>query len=189
MSGATRLRFVHLDLDMDRDDWMNWAIDAAIEPVVIAFHRFRDDMLHSYDPKARTSPNPRGWEFVSDICKQNPDPRVELAMFEGIVGTATAVEFAGFKKLYRELPQIDAILLDPKKTPVPAQPNVRYAVAAALARRASASNFGRIVTYLERMPVEFNVLAVKMAIGRANGELSSTPEFTKWAIAHQDVTF
>jgi hypothetical protein len=189
MSGAMKLRFIHLDLETDREDWMSWAIGAGIEPVVIAFHRFRDDLLHVYEPKERTSPNPRGWEFVSDICGQNPERALEHALFAGVLGEATAVEFSGFRRLYADLPHIDAILLEPKKTAVPTAPNVRFAVAAALARRASASNFGRIITYLERMPVEFNVLAVKMAVGRANGELSATPDFTRWAIAHSDVTF
>ncbi|WP_180542181.1 AAA family ATPase [Nevskia soli] len=189
MSCAMKLRFVHLNLAVDRDDWMKWAIEAGIEPVVIAFHRFRDDLLHVYDPKALTSPNPRGWEFVSEICSQNPDPALEHEIFTGVLGEATAVEFSGFRRLYANLPQIDAILLDPLKTRVPAEPNVRFAVAAALSRRASATNFGRVLQYLERMPIEFNVLAVKMAVGRANGALSATPEFTRWAIAHADVTF
>ena len=189
MSGAMKLRFVHLDLEADRDDWMDWAIGANIDPSVIAFHRFRDDLLHVYDAKARTSPNPRGWEFVSDLCRENPDTRFEKALFDGILGEAVSVEFCGFRELYRSLPQIDSILLEPSKTPVPDAPNVRFAVAAALSRRASAQNFGRVLTYLERLPVEFNVLAVKMALGRANGELSATPEFTRWAVKHKDVTF
>ncbi len=189
MSSAMKLRFAHLDLEVSTDDWCQWAVAAGIEPVVIAFLRFRPELLHSFDAKARVSPNPRAWQFVSEIAAQNPDPRVEHALFAGCVGEATAVEFSGFRRLYKDLPQIDAILLEPKKTAVPTAPATLYAIAAALSRRASDVNFGRILTYLERMPVEYNVLAVKMAVGRANGRLTSTPEFTRWAVAHADVTF
>ena len=189
MSSAMKLRFVHLDLEPDNDDWSSWAVGAGIEPVVIAFLRFRPEFLHRFDPKARVSPNPRSWEFISQIVAENPDPRIEHALFTGAIGEATAVEFSGFRRLFRELPQIDAILLEPHKTKVPTEPSVLYAISAALARRASEQNIGRVLTYLERMPVEYNVLAVKMAVGRQNGHISATPEFTKWAVAHSDVTF
>ena len=189
MSSAMKLRFIHLDLEVSNDDWCQWAVGAGLEPVVIGFLRFRPELLHAFDAKARVSPNPRAWQFVSDIVRQNPNARIAHELFVGVLGEAAAIEFSGFRRLYSELPQIDAILLEPHKTKVPADSCTLYAVAAALARRASANNFGRILTYLERMPVEYNVLAVKMAAGRQNGQLTSTPEFTKWAVAHSDVTF
>lgn len=188
LSAATRLRSIRLDLEVDVTDWMNWAVEAGIEPSVIAFHRFRDGLLHNFDPKAWTSPNPRSWEFVSQICYQNADPRIEHALIVGAIGEAAAVEFSGFRKLYRELPSIDAIVMEPLKTKVPEAPNVRYAIAAALSRRISDTNFGRILQYLERMPVEFNVMAVRAAIGRVGELLTSTPEYTRWIVKHADVT-
>lgn len=189
MSSAMKKRFIHFDLEVSVDDWCRWAVGAGVEPVVIAFIRFRPELLHRFDAKARQSPSPRSWEFLSQLVAQQLNPRVEHALFAGTVGEAAAVEFSGFKRLYTSLPQIDAILLNPAKTPVPTEPATLYAIAAALARRASAQNVGRILTYLERMPVEYNVLSVKMAAGRANGTITATPEFTKWAVAHSDVTF
>jgi hypothetical protein len=190
MSSAMKLRFQHLDLEINHEDWCKWAVGAGIEPVVIAFIRFREELLHRFDAKARTSPNPRSWQFVSQIVAQDPDPRVEHALFAGAIGEAAAIEFSGFRRLYKSLPQIDAIMLNPKTAPVPTEPATLYAVSAALSRRASDQNFGRILTYLERLPVEFNVLCTKIATGRPNGnELTATPEFTKWAVAHSDVTF
>jgi hypothetical protein len=189
MSGAMKLRFVHIDLEVNVDDWCKWAIAAGVEPVVIAFIRFRPELLHSFDPKARVSPNPRSWEFVSQIVAQMPVAEVRHALFVGNVGESTAVEFSGFERLFATLPQIDSIVIDPVKTKVPVEPATLYAVAAALARRISATNIGRILTYLERMPIEYNVLCVKIAVGRLASQLTSTPEFTRWAVAHSDVTF
>jgi hypothetical protein len=63
-----------------------------------------------------------------------------------------------------------------------------YAVATALGRRSSVVNFGNVVKYLERLPVEFNVMCVKDAQARLP-ELAKTGVFMKWAVQHSDVTF
>jgi hypothetical protein len=63
-----------------------------------------------------------------------------------------------------------------------------YALSGALAERATENNFDRVVTYTERMPPEFSVLAISYA-SRKNPDLTSTQAFTKWAMAHQDVLF
>jgi hypothetical protein len=36
-----RNRFVHLDFEVDIQEWSEWAIQAALRPEVIAFLRFR----------------------------------------------------------------------------------------------------------------------------------------------------
>ncbi|MFX9180977.1 hypothetical protein ABTN76_19700, partial [Acinetobacter baumannii] len=85
------------------------------------------------------------------------------------------------------LPSIDAILLDPVKADVPKDVSGLYAVAAALGHRADPRNLGRVMKYLDRLPDEYNVLAVRDATVR-DKSLSATPEFTKWSIKHQEVT-
>ena len=133
------------------------------------------------------TPNPRAWEFVSQIVAQGcANKRVEHSLFAGNIGDSAAVEFSAFLRLYKSLPSIDGILLDPKKADVPAESGTLYAITAALARRSKQENFGRVMTYLERLPVEFSVFGVKDAIGR-DKELATTRTFTEWAITHQDV--
>jgi len=44
--------------------------------------------------------------------------------------------FSGFLRMFRELPNIDAILLNPSGEPVPDLPAALYAVASAFAHRA-----------------------------------------------------
>ncbi len=61
-------------------------------------------------------------------------------------------------RMFRELPNIDAILLNPSGEPVPDSPAAQYAVASALAHRASDTNFDHICLYLERMPTESRAL-------------------------------
>jgi hypothetical protein len=77
------------------------------------------------------------------------------------VGTGAAAEFSGFLRIFRELPNIDAILLSPFQEPVPENAAAQYAVPSALAHCASDTNFDRISLYLNRLPTEFRMLSVR----------------------------
>lgn len=183
---ALGMRFVHLDLAIDVDEWCKWAVKADLAPETIAFIRFRPDLLHQYDPRARANPSPRTWEFVSRITQQKPTAGIEHALVSGAVGDESAIEYTGFLRLYRELPSIDQIMLNPATAPVPTSPASLYAVASAIARRCSPSNVGRAIAYLDRIGVEYAVMAIRDATDR-DQTITSTGEFTKWAISHSDI--
>jgi len=188
MSSALSNRFLHINVEPDLDDWCKWAITANVEPVVIAFLRFRSELLHKFDRNSRAFPSPRSWSFVSGITAQKPTTDIELALVAGSVGHAAAIDYMAFLKLYRSLPSIDAILLNPTGSPVPSEASTLYAVSSALARRVQPGNLGRVLQYLDRLPEEFNVMAIRDATTR-DASLTSTPEFTKWAVKHSDVVF
>jgi hypothetical protein len=134
-----------------------------------------------FERDANAFPSPRSWQFVSRILDCGAEAPVEFEMVAGAVGNAAATEFCAFLKMFRELPNIDAILLNPSKEPVPDSPAAQYAVASALAHRASDTNFDRICLYLERMPTEFRVLCVRDASVR-DETIKHTAAFTRWAI-------
>ncbi len=188
MPQALANRFAHLEMEADVEDWSKWAVTANIEPAVIAFLRFRPDMLHQFSLKEKAFPTPRSWEFVSRITAKKPGNGIEHALYAGSVGEGAAVEYSGFLRMYRELPSIDGILLNPATAALPTQPATLFAVAAALARRANDSNFGRVIQYMSRLPKEFNVYCVKDAI-RRDPSLQHLPEFTDWAVKNADVCF
>jgi hypothetical protein len=188
MNSALSTRFRHLDAEADLDQWCQWAIRADIQPVVIAFVRFRPELLYKFEAGERTFPCPRTHEAVSRMVACNPSPAIEHDLYRGAYGDGAAVEFSAFMQLYRELPSIDAILLDPKHAPVPEKPASLFAVSCALGRRATVDNFDRVTQYLNRLSDEYNVMAVKDAVARDAG-IAGTPVFTKWAIKHSDVVF
>jgi MoxR-like ATPase len=186
MPTPLRNRFVHLEFEVDLQEWSEWAIRAGIRPEVIAFLRFRQELLSVFDRDANAFPSPRSWEFISRILDATPDQAVEHELFAGAVGSGAATEFSAFMRMFRELPNIDAILLNPLKEPVPENAAAQYAVASALARCASDTNFDRVCLYLNRMPTEFRVLCVRDASLR-QPEIRHTPSYTKWAIENHDV--
>jgi hypothetical protein len=186
MPTPLRNRFVHLDFEVDLQEWSEWAFQANIRPEVIAFLRFRQELLNAFDRDANAFPSPRSWEFVSRILGAAPDQSVEHELFAGAVGAGAATEFSAFLKTFRELPNIDAILMNPLKEPVPENAAAQYAVASALAHCASDANFDRICTYLGRMPTEFSVLCVR-DVSLRQPAVQHTPAFTKWATANHHV--
>jgi hypothetical protein len=188
MPAALAARFVHLEMDPDIQSWSEWAIREALRPELIAFLRFRPELLNKPQPLSRVSPTPRTWAFVHDIVEDGNDPDVELALVHGTVGHEAAIEFEAFLRLYRSLPNIDAILLNPTTAAVPPPDEVstRYAVAAALAGRATDTNLGRVIAYMERVGTEYAVFTVKAAVGR-DSSLGSTHDFTRFIDAHPDV--
>lgn len=185
MSDALVNRFVHLDAETDLNDWCNWAVTSNIEPVVIAFLRFRNELLHKHDAQAKAYPTPRSWEFVSRITATHPGNGIEHELFKGAVGEGAATEYSAFLRLFRELPNIDQILMDPKKALVPDGASTLYAISSALARRTSETNIARVIQYLDRLPQEYAVMAIKDATAR-DKSLCNLPEFTKWVLKHQE---
>lgn len=194
-SGAKRVlqalnnRFLHLNFDVDLDDWSQWALESGkISPAVLAFIRFRPGLLMDFEPDKREFPTPRTWEYVSTYMgyEATTDEDTEFESISGLVGEGAASEFTGFLRIWRNLPNIDGIIIDPKKSPVPDDPATLFAVATALANRASEENFGHILTYANRMPPDYQVILIKDSMAR-NGALGSTKEFNEWAIKNHDV--
>ena len=186
MPTPLRNRFVHLEFEVDMQEWSEWAIRAGVRPEVIAFLRFRAELLNAFDRDANAFPSPRSWEFVSRILESQPEPGIEHELFAGAVGSGAATEFSAFLRMFRELPNIDAILVNPHQEPVPENAAAQYAVASALAHRASDANLDRICVYLERMPTEFCVLCVRDASLREPA-IRHTAAYTKWAIQNHHV--
>jgi hypothetical protein len=186
--GHLRNRETVYELDTHLDDWTQWAIDNDVKPELVSFIRFRPALLHDYDPQRDQNATPRSWvEGVSDVLGQVPAD-AEFDSFKGAVGEGAAAEFVGFLRIFRKLPNPDAVLMNPTTAAVPTDPATLYALSGAIAERATENNFERVCTYAERMPADFSVLTVSYA-SRKKPELANTQAFNKWVVNHQDVLF
>ena len=130
MPRPLRNRFVHLDLEPDFEDWCQWAVKAGIRPEIVAFLRFKPALLHDADA-TRTSTRGHaavlgdGFQCVDRICaRQNEGfshgtTEIEAQLLEGTIGPAATTELIAFLRLFRQLPSIDEILLNPDSAPFP----------------------------------------------------------------------
>lgn len=203
MSTALKNRFTHLTYEVNNDDWCEWALRNNVSTEVLGFIRFRPMLLNDFEQRndskaerermqhlknAQAFATPRSWEFLSRVVQQNPNPGLEYELYSGIVGEGAAAEFMGYLKYYRDLPNLDALLMNPGKAPVPEEPATLYALSTGLATKATKDSMERVVQYALRMPAEFQVLLMKDAIVRDN-TLTETRAFTDWSIKNAHVLF
>jgi hypothetical protein len=194
MPRPLRNRFVHLDLEPDLSDWCKWAVQSGVRPEIIAFLRFKPALLHDADATSDQNawPTPRSWEMASNVLKglsargAIANSAIEAQMFEGTIGPAATAELVGFLRLFRQLPSIDEILLTPETAPLPDDPSAQIAIATALGRAMSDQSITKGTKYLDRMPTEMRVLAMRDAAARDRA-ITHTPEFVRFGVEHAEV--
>lgn len=167
------------------DDFSAWAAANGCNDKVLAFLRFRADMLHKFSGKDYTSgqqfPTPRGWMRASDhMTLDLPDADLH-ELIRGDVGEEAGQEFVTFLLNYEGLVSVQEILADPLHAPVPTDIGKRYAVTMALASQMDKTNADKAYIYLKRMPRDFQVLAVTVAYRRNKTEIMRTAMFAEFA--------
>ena len=191
-------RFTHYEIEPHLDDWVGWAHAAGIDERVIAFLRFRPELLFEFKPAQNpvAFPSPRSWEYAHRaLVKFGDAPHLLPDALRACVGAGAGVEFKAFIDHMGELPDIDAILQGEDEH-VPPGIDMQYGVAAALVRRAvearelprAAAVYGNILRYARGFPQrEMGVMLVSdmhRSIGRP---LFAVPEFAEWASSISDL--
>lgn len=191
-------RFAHFEVETNLDDWAAWAYAHGIDERVIAFLRFRPELLFDFNPAHNpiAFPSPRSWEFAHRaLAKFGDQPALLLGAVEACVGPAAGIEFKAFIDNLDSLPDIDAIVAGDAAN-VPKETDLQYAVASALVSRAvrvrgtpdESKVYGNILHYADRFPTrEMGVMLVS-DLQRAVGErIFALPQFAQWAKNVADV--
>lgn len=191
-------RFSHFEVETHLDDWVAWAYANGIDERLIAFLRFRPELLFDFDPAHNpvAFPSPRSWEFAHRaLAKFMESPDLLLGGLQACVGPAAGIELKAFIDNLDSLPDIDAIASG-NPGAVPKEIDLQYAVASALVARAirargtpdEATVHGHILDYANRFPNrEMGVMLVS-DMQRAVGErLFQLPQFAQWAKNVADV--
>ena len=110
-------RFVHLNLDVNFDDWMMWAAEARVHADVVGYLSFAKGDLYNFDPRSpdHAFASPRTWVFVSEMLEDTAgdDPMSDSQMTDliaGTVGEGMAVKFMNHRSFASELPNPSDIL-------------------------------------------------------------------------------
>lgn len=187
-AGANRIlshlndRVTTIDFEVKTDDWIEWALtEGNVAPEVIAFLQWRSDLLApTFDPNIPKNPTPRAWaERVSPALHVTPKAAIYETV-KGDVGEGAAVEFIAFTETFASLPDPDLVFAKPDTFHVPDEAHILYALIGALISRVTPETFPAFVTYAQRMPPEFMVMAMRNVI-IAHAQLTQTSTFTTWA--------
>lgn len=106
-------RFIHIEVEINIDEWIAWAMKNEINERIIGFLKFRPDLLSRINENRNSInfPCPRTWAFASTLLGSGIDP---VEAVESSVGTGVSAEFSGWLKVYDKLPDVEEIL-DGKK--------------------------------------------------------------------------
>jgi hypothetical protein len=193
-------RFTHYEVEANLDDWVTWAHQANVDERIIAFLRFRPDLLFDFNPAHNpvAFPSPRSWEYAHRALHKFSDiPQLMLDGLQACVGPTAGIELKAFVDNMEQLPDIDAILQG-EITQVPKSIDLQYGVAAALVRRAvrakdtpqAATVLGNILRYARRFPQREMGVMLVTDLSRSIGKpLYAVPEFAEWAKSIEDLLF
>ena len=180
ISTALANRFAHIHVRPDYDCWKIWAMQHDIDPMLVGFLGFRQDLLHSMEgANLLAFPSPRSWAKASKVFDL-PDGMRFRALC-ALVGEGVAAEVSAFFKIVK-LPDLEDIVKKPLKTMIPDEPASRYALSSMLARNLTKDNFPSIFKYIMRdeFGADFGTVVVLDATKR-DSTLCDTDTFIEWA--------
>ncbi len=192
-SGANRLttklanRLSMIEFESHHEDLIQHAIDQEWDPIQIQFHKFRPALVNEFKPERLVNPTSRSWERVNMIPGDLPT-NIYMEHVKAEVGEGAAAEYTSFRKIAKDLPDIDDILADPKKAYAPpsTEPATLWALCGSLARHVKATNIDNLETYLKRLPPEFAMMVMR-DIASLQPNLTATKAFGRWAAANKEV--
>jgi len=160
-------RFVHFEMEVDFDDWKAWAYGAGIESAIIGYLAYDKSMLFTFDPTSneKAFATPRSWEYVDSIVKSGIDTELILDSISGAVGREAAVGYSSFKKVMKQLPDLNTILDGTLTELNEDDPKVLMALAIglvnALRENPSDDAIKNVLDFSLQLPGEFAIMLVK----------------------------
>lgn len=181
----------------DVDQWVSWAIDAKLEPEIIAFAKMRPNVVFESEvPSVPDTPwcTPRSLHAVSDFAKAFPggirslaSSVTGMALMTGAIGKGAAGELATVVKSAINLPTMEEILANPEECRIPSELSEAYAAIMLVAVRADYQKHGDApVRYLTRFQANFALTALVTLANRDKNFLMSKA-VQNWVSSNKDL--
>lgn len=184
LSTAMQSRVIHLELEVDFDDWLrDVALKYNYDSRIIAFLSAYPGKLMDFKPDHhdRTFCCPRTWEFVNKLTKDRDGNQKEIddemgLLLAGAITSGVAMEFVKFVEVYARMISIGEICNNPDKCRLPGELNLKWAVITQMMEHVSNENFKALRTYADRFDISFRILFYRSVLIR-HPELRTHPEF------------
>jgi len=139
-------------------EWFDYAVKEGYNPSVIAFFRYNIQLFERTTPKAIN--------LLNELLKENLTKDFRQELIVEVMGEIIGIEFLHFELVINNMPAFEDILNAPKTAKIPEHPAVLYGLVEALGEKASPDNMKKICEYINRLPDEYGVIAVKIAVLR-----------------------
>lgn len=158
MSSALISRFVHFNLELNIDDWIEWAITNDIDKRIISYINFKPTALYTFNPDS-TEPyaSPRTWEMLSKVLSIAEPNKI---ICSGLVGDGVANEFIAYTQIYKDLPTLKEIIDNPL-IDLPNELGTKWALLLMVAEQVDKTNANTLQTFFERFPIDLQIIAMR----------------------------
>jgi energy-coupling factor transporter ATP-binding protein EcfA2 len=189
----------------DAEEWLEWAINNDIEPLIMAWVRQYPQALQSYldDPsnanefiynpkKVMTSfVSPRSLERASNIVRVRSkiDDDTLIAAMSGAVGEAASRSIQAYVEYQDQLPTWEAIIKNPKDTAVPESGGACAVLVFGAIAKVTKDTIGPFMKYLERFEPEWQAcFAINVAKSPTKQSIAfSSSAFADWVAKNEDL--
>ena len=129
-------RFVHFELRVDFQDWLNWAVNNDVNADIVGYLSFAKNDLYNFDPasSSRGFATPRAWTFTSELLEDDEEINegMQTDLVAGCVGEGVAVKFMAHRKIAGDLPDPVEVLDGKVKTMQTTEISAKYALATSM---------------------------------------------------------
>lgn len=183
MSTALISRFAHFNIEINVDEWLEWASKAGIDYRITSYINFKKSNLYTFKPDA-TEPyaSPRTWEMVSKVIKDNDE--ISTLLVSSLIGDGVANEFVQYTKLYHKLPTIKEILSNPEGIEIPDDLATTWAVMSMVTHSITVDNHEKLTVFLRRLSSELQYCALREIKYRNPAVLTKVLDWVK-ELAHE----
>ena len=188
-----------LNIEAQYDPWEAWAMRNHVHALTIGFAKRHPQEVFKEEVPSKPGPfcTPRSLVLCSQDLEamrteehgdmRLPDDHIALEVATGWLGEGTAPQYMQFVRLANDLPELDDIVRKPDTTMVPERLDARFVIAMMLGHHASKDNMGAVLTYIERIDKELQMLFVS-SVGKRNPKALATREFSAWNAKNTDLT-
>lgn len=191
MSTALQSRLIHMELAVCPEEWDKWAVAHGIDHRITSYIKYKPGNLYTFsaDHTDCTYASPRTWEFADRLLKEEGDTSLDiLPLLSGTISEGVAREFLAFCKIYLGLVTIPEICAAPMDVKVPTEPSKLFALCGSIAHNIKDDNADALLSFVLRMPAEFQVVCLKEAI-KKNDALIKHSAVKEWVSKNAKVFF
>ena len=107
ISTALQSRMAWIDMVVDKDDWLDWAMEHKMHHFITDYIKFKPSALYTFKPDHtdHTYACPRSWEFANRLMPLLNDKQDFLPLLSGVISEGVAREFIGLPVCTKSCPR------------------------------------------------------------------------------------
>lgn len=187
------------------DEWLQWATNNDIEPIVMAWVKqfphalasyldeTQGDNPYIYNPKKVQTAyvSPRSLHRVSNIIKNRArvDDDALIAAMAGTIGEAAARDMQAYIAYQDQLPTWEAIVENPKTTELPKTPGACGVLVFGAVQKVDKKSIAPFMEYVSRMSPEWQAcFCINLAKNPSKQAIAfSSKAFADWVEQNEDI--